>query len=80
MVTFCPGPRHRDKGYRNENGDRTPQRSDADWSRCAKIPSDAEQRESLKRPGNGKGLNANAVGIQCHAAIIDNAVNQSAMS
>ena len=45
-----------------------------------KVPSDAELRESLKRPGNGKGPNANAVGIQYHAAIIDNAVNQSAMS
>jgi hypothetical protein len=35
---FCPGPRLRDKGYRNENGDRIPQRSDADCCRCAKIP------------------------------------------
>jgi hypothetical protein len=51
---FCPGPRHRDMGYRNENGDRSPQRSVADWCRCVKIRSDAGQMESLKRLENGK--------------------------
>lgn len=62
-------------GYRNENGVRMPQRSDADCVPLTKIFEDhAEQRKSLERPGvieikdKKRKVNANAVGIQCRCS------------